>query len=49
MKGRMLSRWIAGLREALEVAAGNNARILVNHEKGWLHHDEALSVRAARW
>jgi hypothetical protein len=36
------------LREALEVAAEEDARILVNHEKGWLHHEwpEAVAVRS---
>jgi hypothetical protein len=36
------------LREALEVAADEDARILVNHEKGWLHHEwpEAVAVRS---
>lgn len=42
--------WVGSneLREALEVAADEDARILVSHEQGWLHHEwpEAVAVRS---
>jgi hypothetical protein len=42
--------WVgsAELRDALEVAADEEARILVNHEEEWLHHEwpEVVALRA---
>jgi hypothetical protein len=38
----------AELREALEAAADEDARILVNRDEGWLHHEwpEAVALRS---
>jgi len=42
--------WVGSveLREALEVAAGEDARILVNRSERWLHHEwpEAVALRS---
>ena len=42
--------WVGSpeLTAALEVAADEDARILVNHDEGWLHHEwpEAVAVRS---